>query len=205
MDRYYPRERDSVPHPVEWFDSTYQVAMSRKVNERCPYPPGYAGHMHCAKDKFGYGSVPPTAVPVPPHRQNISFARYPSNADPKRYSINLKASKFEPRDRTPTNSTLRNTLRTRSFNVVEDLSQLHFVSSNSKKEYGARGCTSVEKERPYTPCRSSSRGTGFDLCRPTTPWISTAKLASSTTVTAFHTGMQPAMRGMQCLQAQKAR
>lgn len=59
-DRYYPG--DSIIERVQEPISTYELLTRQETQERSTYPPGYSGHQHGKKFKFGY-SVP-SADPV---------------------------------------------------------------------------------------------------------------------------------------------
>lgn len=60
-DRYYPIS--FVKDDAQKWASTYQLGNKMETKARSKYPPGYAGHEHGAKRKFGYACPAPDALP----------------------------------------------------------------------------------------------------------------------------------------------
>ncbi len=73
-DRYYPK--GFVPNvgnnPQGTLESTYNEMNECKTHPRSRFPPGYSGHEHGAKQKFGYSIPAPNALPK---ERKLSFIR----------------------------------------------------------------------------------------------------------------------------------
>eukprot|EP00397_Hematodinium_sp_SG-2012_P033072 GEMP01035287.1.p1 GENE.GEMP01035287.1~~GEMP01035287.1.p1 ORF type:complete len:199 (+),score=22.80 GEMP01035287.1:25-621(+) len=193
MDRYYPKERGVLPHKQDWYRSTYDVLTNSKLQERSPYPPGYAGHLRGAMDRFGYGSVPMDPSEVPPHRRNISFARPHALKQPKLCNVHLRRAEVPEMKRKPHRSKSEHT-------ILEDGKHLYFRSSGFCDSGLA---AQIEKDRPFTSSRPGSTGTGFYLCQPTQSWQSNAKMSVETTARSSFQNFQPPLRGLHYLQMQR--
>jgi len=71
-DRYYPKF--CVP-TVSEFETSYDFANKMVTNDRSAYPPGYAGHLHGVKDKYGYATAaadPVADAPIDIHAPDVA-------------------------------------------------------------------------------------------------------------------------------------
>lgn len=72
-DRYYPA---GMPAHADAWKTTYELANELNVQPRSRYPPGYSGHLHGTRIKFGYGCPGPE-----PNNSKIGFEGIPDDMD----------------------------------------------------------------------------------------------------------------------------
>jgi len=183
-DRYYPKGLV----PTYKYDSTYNIMNRMATLPRSDYPPGYSGHEHGKKEKYGYGNPAPDPLPQPP-------------IDPEDPLVNFNIGQYivaEPLPnrelilpkRPPAEETLPK-YATQPFLADEgmkpgvggaDEKNLTFTSESSAylRSKGASNVVAVDKDMPYTPA-AFGRGTGFNSASSYVSWLPPGKIASDTT------------------------
>lgn len=168
-DRYYPKRYVPDAGPLE---STYNEMNLMITQPRSTYPPGYSGHEHGVKAKFGYSIPAPNALPNAP-------------IDPADPLVNFRAGKaidYRPlalRDivlekaasksaavqdtRAMTSAVLGTTQNAKTPLLEEDDFSASFIPQTTPYLIANGGCRGVtlEKAQPYIPAVPGV-GTGFN-------------------------------------------
>jgi len=199
-DRYYPK--GYIPD-VGALDSTYNEMNRMVTHPRSKYPPGYSGHEHGAKFKFGYSIPASSQLPKEP-------------LDPEHPLVNFRAGKaveYEPLgnrqivletadEKVSPPQPVYGEREIQKVSLIEE-TDLHasFVPQTSAFLASVKGNRGhrVDKKCPYTPAEYG-RGTGFNSQSAFVSWLPPGKLeGSSTTKDAFTAPIEKRI-GLQCLE-----
>mmetsp|Transcript_13895 Transcript_13895/g.34316 ORF Transcript_13895/g.34316 Transcript_13895/m.34316 type:complete len:217 (-) Transcript_13895:530-1180(-) len=206
-DRYYPRnyKPDVGNNPQGTLESTYNEMNECKTHPRSRNPPGYSGHEHGAKQKFGYSIPAPNPLPKEPIDGEDPLVNYRVGKHivyeplPNRKLILNKAPPPPPK------AVLNyRGVETQGASLTgEDEKMATFIPQTSAylASISGNNGAAVEKEHPYTPAHYGE-GTGFNSASSYVSWLPPGDLESSSTTKDAYP--PPATRftpkGLDCLQ-----